>query len=73
MKWVEEKGFMDKEDLEVFAKMKCRGDNFDKYTQSDFMAGGLPLGPAKDLFLAIQELIRSKDERGHIIYLYLMP
>ncbi len=46
MKWVEEKGFMDKEDLEVFAKMKCRGDNFDKYTQSDFMAGGLPLGPA---------------------------
>ncbi len=69
MKWVEEKGFMDKEDLEMFANMYYRGEDFDKISESRLKEGGLPPGPAMRLFNAIQELIRSKDERGHIIYL----
>ncbi len=31
VKWVEEKGFMDKEDLEMFANMYYRGEDFDRY------------------------------------------
>ncbi len=74
VRWVKTEGIFSVErHLQKFVEMYCRGGDFDTYTQSDFMAGGLPLGPAKHLFNAIQELIRSKDERGHIIYLYLMP
>ncbi len=74
MKWVEANNILDDEDdLAIFAKMKCRGGDFDAYTQSDFMSGGLPLGPAKHLFNAIQELIRSKDEGGHIIVASFFP
>jgi hypothetical protein len=63
VKWVEEKCFMDKEDLEMFAQMKFRGEDFDSITRSDLKEGGLALAPAKRLFNAVQELIRSKDER----------
>ncbi len=70
MKWVEEKGIMDKEDLETFAKMKYRGAHFELITRSD-LEKRLPPGPALSLDIAIQELIRSKNERGHIIFLYM--
>ncbi len=69
VKWVEEKGVMDKEDLEMFAKMKCRGDNFDSLTVSNLKEDGLPPGPARTLHAAIQELIRSKNERTYNISL----
>ncbi len=63
MKWVEAKGVMDKEDLEIFAKMKYRGEDYYKITESRLKEGGLPPGPAMRLFDAIQELIGSEDER----------
>ncbi len=70
MKWVEEKGIMDKEDLEIFAKLKYRGAHFELITRSD-LERRLPPGSALGLDIAIQELIRSKDERGQYIYIYL--
>ncbi len=67
MRWVKAKRIFSVErHLQTFVEMCCRGGDFDTFTQSDFMAGGLPLGPAKHLFNAIQELIRSKDERIYI-------
>jgi hypothetical protein len=63
VKWVEaNKIFDDKDDLEIFEKMKYRGEDFDKITQLQ-LEKRLPDGPAMRLFNAIQELIRSKDER----------
>ncbi len=58
--------------LQTFVDMYYRGEDFDKITQEK-LEKRLPEGPAMRLFNAIQELIRSKNERGHIIYLYLMP
>ncbi len=71
MKWVEVNNiFDDEDDLEIFAKMKYRGEDFDSITLEK-LEKRLPEGPAMRLFNAMQELIRSKDERGHIIYFYL--
>ncbi len=47
----------------MFAKMKYRSEDFDKITQEK-LEKRLPEGPAMQLINAIQELIRSKNERG---------
>ncbi len=58
VKWVEVNNIFDDEnDLEIFAKMKYRGEDFDSITRSDLKEGGLPAGPAMRLFNAMQELI----------------
>jgi hypothetical protein len=70
VKWVEaNKIFDDRDDLEIFAKMKYRGEDFDKISVSILKEDGLAAGPAMRLFNAMQELIKSKDERTYIIYL----
>ncbi len=73
MRWVKAKRIFSVErHLQTFVDMYYRGEDFDKITVSNLKEDGLPAGPARTLHAAIQELIRSKDERGHIIYLYLM-
>ncbi len=70
MRWVKTKRIFTQEPhLKQFVDMCYCGEDFDSITRSDLKEGGLPLAPAKRLFNAIQELIRSKDERGHIIFL----
>ncbi len=70
MRWVKTKRIFTQEPhLKQFVDMSYRGEDFDKITESRLKEGGLPAGPAMRLFNAMQELIRSKDERGHIIFL----